>query len=50
MVSDLIKIADFFTRVIKNDSLGKIAHMHLALCDQIGGGALNPLCIELAKA
>ena len=44
------RIAKFFTDFMTNDALGKIAHMHLALCDIQEKGARDPLAIELAKA
>lgn len=42
--------ADLFCRVLYNDALGKIAHIHLALCDMLPLGALDPLAQELAKS
>ncbi|CAJ1341611.1 unnamed protein product [Effrenium voratum] len=42
-------LADFFCDVVSNDTLGKIAHLHLAYCDNSPQGALDPLAIELAK-
>ncbi|CAE8638411.1 unnamed protein product, partial [Polarella glacialis] len=43
-------LVHFFCRVVANDTLGKIAHLHLAFCDSSPMGALDPLAIELAKA
>ncbi|CAE7857361.1 RDR1, partial [Symbiodinium sp. KB8] len=43
-------LVHFFVRVVVNDTLGKIAHMHLAFCDASEQGALDPLAIELAKS
>uniref|UniRef100_A0A7S4Q0T0 RNA-dependent RNA polymerase n=1 Tax=Alexandrium monilatum TaxID=311494 RepID=A0A7S4Q0T0_9DINO len=43
-------LVHFFCRVVVNDTLGKIAHMHLALCDASPQGALEPLAMEMAKA
>ena len=48
-VQNPVKIAKFFTDVMSNDALGKIAHMHLALCDIQKEGARDKLAIELAK-
>ena len=33
-----------------NDSLGRVAHLHLALCDLMPCGAKDPLALELAKS
>ena len=43
------KVAKFFTDFMKNDELGKIAHIYLALCDIQPMGARDPLALELAK-
>lgn len=43
-------LSDFYVRVISNESLGRVAHLHLALCDLLPNGALDPLAMELAKA
>ena len=48
-VQNPVKIAKFFTDVMTNDALGKIAHMHLALCDIQEKGARDQFAIELAK-
>jgi RNA-dependent RNA polymerase len=50
--TDPISISDvgeFFVTYIKNDSLGQIAHAHLAQADQQPGGITSDACIELAK-
>lgn len=47
---ELIRIADFVARTMCNCNLGRIANLHLALCDQVRKGAGNPLARELAKA
>lgn len=39
-----------FVRVVENEALGRIANMHLAICDLLADGARDPLAIELAKA
>ncbi|XP_065649338.1 uncharacterized protein LOC105846434 isoform X3 [Hydra vulgaris] len=49
-VTDEKDIVDFFMKVMMNESLGRIAYMHLALCDFIEDGARNPLAVELAKS
>jgi len=43
-------LADFYTKVISNDILGRVAHLHLALCDYLPIGSLDPLALELAKS
>lgn len=45
-VSDM---ADFFVTFMKNDSLGQIAHAHLAQADFNDGGVQSDMCLELAK-
>jgi hypothetical protein len=40
---------EFLVRSMANSSLGRIAHMHLALCDKFDDGAKHPLARELAK-
>jgi hypothetical protein len=47
---DTSSIEDVFMRVMEDNSLGKISICHLALCDLLPNGALEPLAIELAKA
>ena len=42
-------LANFFTDCMSNSSLGQIANKHLALCDIQDLGAMDPLCIELAR-
>ena len=49
-VTDEIVLSNFFMKFMENDSLGRVAHKHLALCDFIENGARNPLAIELAKS
>ncbi|KAF1934276.1 RdRP-domain-containing protein [Didymella exigua CBS 183.55] len=46
---DIRAVGDFFVTYMKNDSLGKIAHAHLAQADQQSGGVTSDICIELAK-
>lgn len=46
---DIRDVGDFFVTYVKNDSLGQIAHAHLAQADQQPGGVNSPICIELAK-
>jgi hypothetical protein len=42
-------IADYFNFYLERDVLGRLANLHLALCDQMGkNGPLHPLCIELS--
>lgn len=44
-------IADFVTRTMCNANLGRIANLHLAVCDQLTGkGAGHPLARQLAEA
>jgi RNA-dependent RNA polymerase len=42
-------MADFFVTFMKNDSLGRIAHAHLAQADQEVNGVQSDVCLELAK-
>ena len=35
---------------MENDALGRVAHLHMALCDQLEDGAIDHLAIELAKS
>jgi len=48
-VNNQRSIAEFYTKNMSNDNLGRIATMHLALCDILPDGACDPLAIELAK-
>ncbi|KAH9868719.1 hypothetical protein J1614_007791 [Plenodomus biglobosus] len=41
--------SDFFVTYMKNDSLGQIAHAHLAQADINVDGVSDPICLELAK-
>ena len=43
-------LADCFTSCMENDSIGRVAHMHLALSDYVDKGAMDNLCKELAKS
>ncbi|KAK7985082.1 hypothetical protein PG996_005678 [Apiospora saccharicola] len=45
-IDDIIR---FFVEYIKNDSLGAIAHAHVALADRLPDGPKSDACIELAK-
>ncbi|CAF2744395.1 unnamed protein product [Rotaria sp. Silwood2] len=42
-------VCNFFGEYIAADNLGMIANSHLALSDQIEGGARNEKCLQLAK-
>ena len=44
-----LHLAHFFCNAVTNDTLGKIAHFHLAVSDHSARGALDPQAIELAK-
>lgn len=46
---DISDVGEFFVTYMKNDSLGLIAHAHLAQADQQPGGVTSDACIELAK-
>ena len=35
---------------MENDALGRVAHLHVALCDILDEGACHPIAIELAKS
>lgn len=41
-------ISDFFVTYMQNDSLGQIAHAHLAQADRQDAGVLDETCLELA--
>lgn len=42
-------IGEFFVTYMQNDSLGQIAHAHLAQADFNAEGVMSPVCLELAK-
>lgn len=42
-------VSDFFVTYMKNDSLGQIAHAHLAQADQQPSGTFSDVCKDLAK-
>lgn len=42
-------VSEFFVSYMKNDSLGQIAHAHLAQADQQPEGVASDACLELAK-
>lgn len=42
-------ISDFFVTYMQNDSLGQIAHAHLAQADREDEGVSSEMCLELAK-
>ncbi len=44
------QMAAFFIKCIKNDALGRLANMHLALCDQLPLGAMEGLAKRLAQS
>ena len=48
VINELL-IAKCFTEFMENDILGRIAHIHLALCDIEHKGAHDNLAIEVAK-
>lgn len=44
------RISDYLCFYFNHDNLGKIANIHLALCDQFGPkGPMRPECIELSQ-
>ena len=43
-------VADFFRLNMMNDSLGRVANMHLALCDMMEKGACDDLACKLAES
>jgi len=49
-VNNQDSLANFFAENMKNDALGRVAHLHVALCDILEEGACHPLAIELAKS
>ncbi|RHY39340.1 hypothetical protein DYB30_007578, partial [Aphanomyces astaci] len=42
-------IEEMFTRIMSNDTIGRVARLHLALCDTLDSGATDPLAIALAE-
>ena len=48
--SKTCSLSEFYIKVMTNDSLGRVAHLHLALCDLMPCGAKDPLALELAKS
>jgi RNA-dependent RNA polymerase len=42
-------ISNFFVTYMQNDTLGQIAHAHLAQADQQGEGVQSETCLELAQ-
>lgn len=42
-------ISEFFVTYMQNDSLGQIAHAHLAQADREDDGVSSEICLELAK-
>jgi hypothetical protein len=43
-------LAEFFIKCIRNDALGRVANMHLALCDQLPHGAMDGVAKRLAQS
>lgn len=43
-------LEDFVCRVYTNNTLGRIAHMHLAFCDSVPQGACDPLAMKMAES
>jgi RNA-dependent RNA polymerase len=48
-VSLNVRISESIVRAMTNSNLGKIARMHLALCDSLPSQAADPLARELAR-
>jgi RNA-dependent RNA polymerase len=49
-VNNQTVLANFYAKNMENDTLGRVAHLHLALCDILPDGACDPLAMELAKS
>ena len=49
-VNNQTALARFYTKNLENDTLGRVAHLHLALCDILPDGACDLLAMELAKS
>jgi RNA-dependent RNA polymerase len=49
-VNNQTSLANFYAKNMENDALGRIANLHLALCDILPSGACEPLAMELAKS
>uniref|UniRef100_A0A1I8JQW4 RNA-dependent RNA polymerase n=1 Tax=Macrostomum lignano TaxID=282301 RepID=A0A1I8JQW4_9PLAT len=43
-------VAEFYLANLENTFLGRVAHMHLALCDLLQDGACDPLARKLAES
>eukprot|EP00959_Pyramimonas_sp_CCMP1952_P342655 7178870-Pyramimonas_sp.AAC.3 len=43
-------LAEAFVRVVSNETLGRVAHMHLAICDQLPGGACHPMAVTMSQS
>ena len=48
--NDQEALSEIYELNMVNDTLGRVAHLHMALCDQLDEMALDPLAIELAKS
>ena len=49
-VTDPNETSKFYVSCMENDALGRVAHMHLALCDLKEKGAVDPVCKSLAES
>ncbi|KAK2716880.1 hypothetical protein QYM36_007131 [Artemia franciscana] len=43
-------LSEFYVKSLVNDVLGRVAHLHLALCDRREGGACDPLAMKVAES
>ena len=43
-------LSRFFVACMRNEMLGRVAHMHLALCDILDSGAVDPMARKLAES
>ncbi|XP_065565353.1 uncharacterized protein LOC136030359 [Artemia franciscana] len=43
-------LSKFYVESITNDVLGRVAHLHVALCDRMEKGACDPLAMKLAES
>lgn len=49
-LNDPNTVAEYFEENMKNDCLGRVANMHLALCDMLNNGACDEIALRLAES
>lgn len=43
-------LEEFYLSTIANEALGRIAHIHLAVCDHLKEGACHPIAMKIAES